>query len=70
MDVENFVVTTRLGRIGALVVLYLRHDIAVALRAAALLVLSSWLLLGGGAGVADGVLVDMVSGSELAVWTG
>ena len=70
VDVENFVVTTRLGHIGALVVLYLRHDIAVALRAAALLVLSSWLLLGGGARVADGVLIDMVSGSELAVWTG
>jgi hypothetical protein len=67
VDVEHLVVAARAGRVGALVVFYLRHDVAVALRAAALLVHYSWLLRGSGAGVAHGVLVDGVSGSELAV---
>jgi hypothetical protein len=67
VDVEHLVVAARAGRVGALVVFYLQHDVAVALRAAALLVHSSWALRGSGAGVAHSVLVNGVSGSELAV---
>jgi hypothetical protein len=68
VDVEDLIVSAVRGRVGAPVVLYLRHDVALALRVAARCMHSSWLLRGSAARVADGELVNAVPGSELAVW--